>query len=685
MSIKLKIILSFLMIIIVVLVSFQISAQNIIGKAQSSNLELQLSKAERDTKELIGKFSKAMLKQVRLIASLPTLISVIEDGSSETVKDSTSIFYEHLDTDILASYDIDGEFITSIGEITESVHEELLALAEDGIEGNSNELVLAINDQKVLVVYSPVGLEDDPSGVLVSVKYLDNDFMSYVKNFIKMDVLMLAGDRISASTLPENVNSSFLKHNSLSGDQLISSFDEYQLHTFELGSSEEKIGKLILFYHLGNYQQLISDLQNKMVLLGILALTGSLMIVYLIASKISKPIQLITSSMKEVASGDGDLTRRLNVTAKDETGELAEAFNTFINTVHQIIIKIQEDSIQFGNRANEIAGMALEISENSDLIAGETNKVSTSTKSMSNQVQMMSAASSEMLNKAKFVAKEVSGASVQMDVMTNGIVKSSSSIQEVDKSSSVMLKMIGEIVSKTDLGDKVAGQAVVTVNQATEKVTELADANKKIGDVIDSIIEISEQTKNLALNATIEAARAGEAGKGFAVVANEVKDLAKQTNLATENIRDTIQLIQASTDETVSQIHGVVNVINELIEIVSDISKSVGEQKQIVIKNSEVTSDTTASLMQISNTVNDSCTVVHSAVATIHEVATGTEEVFHKADATSSSINEVVTNVQAITDSVNLSKENTTSISSATEKLVGIAHDLESLVNKFKV
>jgi methyl-accepting chemotaxis protein len=109
-------------------------------------------------------------------------------------------------------------------------------------------------------------------------------------------------------------------------------------------------------------------------------------------------------------------------------------------------------------------------------------------------------------------------------------------------------------------------------------VDELGNAAREINQVTDVIMEIAEQTKLLALNATVEAARAGEAGKGFAVVANEVKELAKQTNAATDNIRARVDAIQRSTAGTVEKIAQISHVITDVNNLVASIAGAVEEQ-----------------------------------------------------------------------------------------------------------
>ena len=141
-----------------------------------------------------------------------------------------------------------------------------------------------------------------------------------------------------------------------------------------------------------------------------------------------------------------------------------------------------------------------------------------------------------------------------------------------------MTSTINEISKNTAKGSETTGRAVDTAKQVTNKVDALGRAAREINKVTETIADISAQTNLLALNATIEAARAGEAGKGFAVVAGEIKALAQQTAQATSEISLKIESVQTTTQESVTAIGSIVEVIDEINSIVSTIASAIEEQ-----------------------------------------------------------------------------------------------------------
>jgi flavorubredoxin/ABC-type transporter Mla subunit MlaD len=168
--------------------------------------------------------------------------------------------------------------------------------------------------------------------------------------------------------------------------------------------------------------------------------------------------------------------------------------------------------------------------------------------------------------------------STTMNVVSTAAHESQSSVTNVAAATEQLSLTVNDIASNAERARRVAEHAVQSAQSATSKVDQLGTAASEISLVIDTIVEIAEQTKLLALNATIEAARAGEAGKGFAVVASEVKELAKQTNGATADIRSKIQAIQNSARTTIEEIGKINTIIQEVSEFVAAVATATEEQ-----------------------------------------------------------------------------------------------------------
>jgi methyl-accepting chemotaxis protein len=203
-----------------------------------------------------------------------------------------------------------------------------------------------------------------------------------------------------------------------------------------------------------------------------------------------------------------------------------------------------------------------------------------------------------MSDKANTVAAAAEEASANTLSIAAGMEQSSSSLSSVASATEEMSATVGDISSNTSKARSISEQAMGQAHTITDQMQKLGQAAQEIGHVTETITNISAQTNLLALNATIEAARAGTAGKGFAVVANEIKELARQTAEATEDIKARIAGIQSSTGTAISDIGQITNVIKDVGAIVASIAAAIEEQ-------ATVTKDVAGNIAQASGGVRE--------------------------------------------------------------------------------
>ncbi len=259
----------------------------------------------------------------------------------------------------------------------------------------------------------------------------------------------------------------------------------------------------------------------------------------------------------------------------------------------------------------ELAGVAGDVGE-------QTQALELQSLALSDQTTSVAAAAEEL--------------SATMNNLAAGAEQSERNINSVAAATEEMTATVLDIAQNAERANTVTGQAVRSVASASDRVDGLGAAAKEISKVTDTIVEIAEQTKLLALNATIEAARAGEAGRGFAVVASEVKELAKQTNAATTDIRAKIEAIQDATQSTITEIRQITNVIQEVSDFVTSIAGATEEQsvttRDIASNISEV-STAIAEMVQnitqsamVTQDVTRAMTEANQAVGGIRDAAT---------------------------------------------------------------
>jgi methyl-accepting chemotaxis protein len=248
----------------------------------------------------------------------------------------------------------------------------------------------------------------------------------------------------------------------------------------------------------------------------IITVSFGISVPYFIARSISQPVINLSERLNELASGDGDLTVRLNADSKDETGDVARAFNTFMIKLRELISGTSTQADSLGESA-EVALSVMQITlKNVEQQRQETELVATAMNEMSATIQE--------------VARNANSASQVTDVVSSNVVEGRAESLETQ---SIMTQLTSE------------------VEEASTVIQTLVTETNKIGSVLDTIQGIAEQTNLLALNAAIEAARAGESGRGFAVVADEVRSLAQRTQKSTVDIQELVTRLQNEANNAV--------------------------------------------------------------------------------------------------------------------------------------
>ncbi len=299
-----------------------------------------------------------------------------------------------------------------------------------------------------------------------------------------------------------------------------------------------------------NFDRLRKSTTRKALIIGIVAILLQLGLAGWMLRTIMKPINSLRSMLMDMAQGEGDLTRRLDDSTKDELAEVCKYFNRFIEKLHGVIKDMVGGIANLASASNDLAAVSKQLSTAARDTADKSGAVAAATEEMSTNIQSVSAA----------------------------MEQSSRNVNMVASSTEEMTATVNEIAQSAEKARSISEGAVKQSRRTSEKMTVLGDAARKIGRVTETITEISEQTNLLALNATIEAARAGEAGKGFAVVANEIKELARQTAVATVDIKEQIGEMQETTSTTVEDIGKISAVIVEINNVINGIATAVEEQ-----------------------------------------------------------------------------------------------------------
>ncbi len=332
---------------------------------------------------------------------------------------------------------------------------------------------------------------------------------------------------------------------------------------------------------------------------AIAAIIIGILLAFLTGRAISRPIIEMTTAMRRLA--DGDTSAEVPAQNRgDEIGVMAQAVQVFkenaieTNRLREERLRREESAEQEKRQATLQMADDLESS-----VKNVVDGVGSAADEMKVTAQSLSAASEQTTSRASTVAAASEEATVTAQTVASAAEELSNSIQEIAR----------QVADAANVASTGKGQAEST----NTTVKGLAEGAQKIGDVVNLINDIAEQTNLLALNATIEAARAGEAGKGFAVVASEVKSLANQTAKATEEISQQIGTMQDSTQRTVSEIEGVVEAMSKINTMTTEVAAAVEEQNaatqdiaQNIQQTASGTQDVSSNIIEVNTAAQQS-------------------------------------------------------------------------------
>lgn len=347
------------------------------------------------------------------------------------------------------------------------------------------------------------------------------------------------------------------------------------------------------------------------VLLSIMGIAAVVLLVIaavgmLVANTILRPLQLMKVNLDDIAAGEGDLTRRLEITSQDELGELAGSFNRFVDKIHGLVRQITEMTSQLTGLVTQVSDQAHRSEQAMERQRHETDQVAT--------------AINEMSSAAHEVARSAQGAAVAAQQTD---AEGQAAKRVVDGSIAQIHALVNDIRS--------SGVSLDSLQQDVSSIV----------SVLGVIRSIAEQTNLLALNAAIEAARAGEAGRGFAVVADEVRALASRTQQSTQEIQGMIDRLQKGTEAAVESMRR---------------SSDAGDGTSVQANEAGASLDTMAQLIGTINSMNA-------------QIASAAEEQTAVAEEINRSVHQIAVAVDSVADETQLGAQTSRSLSDLGQRL----------------
>nr|WP_314876763.1 methyl-accepting chemotaxis protein [uncultured Pseudomonas sp.] len=351
---------------------------------------------------------------------------------------------------------------------------------------------------------------------------------------------------------------------------------------------------------------MLSELRTSAVVATLIAIIAIIALLGLLIRVLMQPLHVMGRAMRDIAEGEGDLTRRLTIHAQDEFGSLGQSFNRFVERIHESIREVSSATGQVNAVASQVVTASNASINNADQQSNRTSSVAAA-------INQLGAAAHEIAQNAALASQHSTAAR-----------------------------------SLAEEGQQVVGQTISTMNQLSARISDSCENiqtlnahTSNIGQILDVITGISQQTNLLALNAAIEAARAGEAGRGFAVVADEVRNLAHRTQESAQQVQRLIEELQAGAQMAVStmnqsqqQSEHSVGIANQAGERLGSVTQRIGEIDGMNQSVATATEEQTA--------------VVESINVDITEINTLNQEGVHNLQSTLRACNDLELQVERL-------------------------------------
>jgi methyl-accepting chemotaxis protein len=324
----------------------------------------------------------------------------------------------------------------------------------------------------------------------------------------------------------------------------------------------------------------VARLLSVLVIVFALALIATVALAMAVARSISKPMKLAAAEFRELAGGEADLTKTLEVASKDEIGELSSDFNLFIAKLREMVVELKSTQSRLGVIGDELRS-------NVESSAGAVDQIGERVEHMRVQAQAQGECVSESSGAVEEIAKTIESLDALIISQTAAITEASASIEQMVGNISAVSASVGRIGENFAALSAASERGVAMQDESGKRVLEISALSDTLLEANQVIANIASQTNLLAMNAAIEAAHAGEAGKGFSVVADEIRHLAETSTEQSKSIGAGLKNVQKAIASVVDTSNGTGEAFGRLAEMIgvtSDLVREVGsamsEQKE---------------------------------------------------------------------------------------------------------
>ncbi|MEL3912065.1 methyl-accepting chemotaxis protein [Treponema pedis] len=690
-TIRLKLLIVFGLLIITSILTLGLLTLQISKKALTEKVELYLSEKAKDTAEIIDGKITSLVQFLQGMARMKILLN-----ADMTYKEKIAVLNKEasLNKDInkLEIADINGYYYTSEGYTAFAGNFTWFQSAKAGKPYISEPLVSEPDKNVIMIVSVPV-YDDNHNIMSVLAATISGFWLSDIikditvgesgecsmfdaKGIIiadrNMDLVTARYNLIEeAKQNPEFVSIAAFLESILTKDAHSVGYYDYGGLIIVGYAKLSNNWRIIIGSAVSDVMSAISVLRNSIYILGLFILLLTLVIVFIVAHILVKPIIGAVNALNDIAHGEGDLTVQLPVSGNDEITDLSRYFNQTIEKIGKAIHEVSTNADIMKNIGEELASNMTET-------AGAVHQISANIEGVKHQALTQAASVTETVSTIEEIIQTIRQLNTNIEKQTLSVAKSSSAIEQmVANISSItqILEKTNDVIKNLSNATEDGKQTIATSNSVTQKIAEESGGLLEASSVIQ---HIASQTNLLAMNAAIEAAHAGEAGKGFAVVADEIRKLAEESSMQGKTITSTLKTLSGE------------------IEILSGSAKTAEEKFNAIFGLSDEVKSMSSRLMEAMKEQENGSKEVLTAIEDINaitaQVNAGSAEMLIGGENVAKEMQKLDGLTRSITDSMNEMAAGAIQINNAVQEVNEITQknkiSIENLVkevNRFKV
>ncbi len=632
-----------------------------------------------------------LMNYIKLMAGNSSLINSVfyadVMGDKEQLRRAAVEYQSLFGIEVLEVLKNDGEILlrsswqTDVQETSNREHPAIQAAMKEGeVSG-----IFIFDGRLAVMAVTTIPFKGDETGLLVGVDFLDDRFAEEIKSMTGEEIAFF--DKTGLFTATHSELEALKMETVLNGDreEVNLGGKNHILFSHPLDGTSQ--GVLIAI----DQSELVAtrDRARTTLLLVMGVMTALAALVGVVTSRgITRPLTETVKNLKEIAEGEGDLTRTLKIHSRDETGELANSFNLFVSRLGEMVRRTRRVSADLGEAMEKIRGSSREvnegtirqsrsleeslkalqeiersvagIAESTSTLVGAAEESSSATLELGATIEQIATQMEKLFEIVEEVSSAINETSVSgqqindnVDILASSMEVTASSITQMDAS----IKEIEENAEKTNQFSEEAArdarlgkEAVVatiegigsireTVDHAGKVIQNLGEKSEAIGKILTVIDEVADQTSLLALNAAIIAAQAGEHGRGFSVVADEIRELADRTAVSTREISDIIGDLQKGAREAVKAVRTGSERVNQevvrsrtageaLEKILSSTSRSTEQVRSIV----RATQEQSRGSRQITSSINQVASLLDQIASAVKQQGDGNRQMVKAAE-----------------------------------------------------